>query len=147
MEVDCFFEKCYIFEGIFLSCIVKAATVLEPNKKIKMIKAVDERRINSVVTAIRFIQSTIWHIPRGLCQYNFNLLVLEINSCGLKSISSEDLDGFEKLKEMWIENNELVSLPSNLFSNMKQLERVSFAKNKLEFITSELLEPIKQSIN
>lgn len=145
MDFSCFYADRYIFGRIFYSCNVKSATIVEPNGEINVIP-LNERKNISRVQAIRFIQSTIYYVPRGFSRGFLNLSIVEINKCGLKTISLEDLDGLEKIKELWVENNDLVSLPSNLFNNMEQLELVSFAKNRLEFITSELLEPIKQSL-
>lgn len=39
-------------------------------------------------------------------------------------------------------SNELTSLPSDLFVDMLNLKVISFGENKLEFLTSKLLQPI-----
>jgi hypothetical protein len=63
----------------------------------------------------------------------------------LKEISRKDLNGLENLVGLCLGNNELTSLPEDLFVNMKNLKMVSFFNNKLEFIDSKMLKPLKKN--
>lgn len=80
--------------------------------------------------------------PRGFHKVFPNLLALEINGCGLKTISREDLKGLENLSTLFLPSNELETLPSDLFRDMRNLKYISFANNNLKFLTSKLLQPI-----
>jgi Leucine-rich repeat (LRR) protein len=59
---------------------------------------------------------------------------LKSGTADLKVISKEDLAGLEKLEELYLINNELTSLPKDLFDDMKMLKSVSFKLNELEKI-------------
>jgi BTB/POZ domain/Leucine rich repeat len=49
------------------------------------------------------------------------------------------LEGLERLH---LNKNELHSLPSDLFIGMSKLKKITFRDNKLEFLSSKILEPI-----
>lgn len=144
MEVKSYIKNCAIFKRNFYTSYVQNVSIVEQNQEIKIIDYEDD--VKDKIQAITFIQSTIYYIPKGFSRYYLNLSIVEMNNCGLKSISREDLEGLEKIKELWVENNHLVSLLSNLFTNMKQLEMISFANNKLQFMTSRLFQPIMKNL-
>lgn len=80
--------------------------------------------------------------PRGFGSYFPHIKQLDIRSCELKMISREDLFGLENLELLSITWNFLTSLPSDLLTGMNSLKSVSFRHNKLETMSSKLLEPI-----
>lgn len=51
-------------------------------------------------------------------------------------------DGLEKLKELRIQYNNLTTLPGDLFTRMKNLQKISFRGNKLKYLNRKLLDPI-----
>lgn len=60
----------------------------------------------------------------------------------MKEISREDLTGFEHLQVFSARNNQLTSLPDDLFINKPKLNQVDLISNKLEYLSSKLLQPI-----
>jgi len=52
------------------------------------------------------------------------------------------LIGLENLETLLLERNDLTSLPDDLFVRMKKLKVISFSANRLNVISSRLLEPI-----
>lgn len=72
-----------------------------------------------------------------------SLEVLYISHCHLKSINRDDLKQFPNLRMLYLANNDLVSLDSNLFEFTTKLEVISFSWNKLTFIGVNILGPTK----
>jgi len=74
-----------------------------------------------------------------------NIKALIIDSTGLKDIAMNDLIGLENVTILWIENNnQLVSLPGDLFKNMPHLQSISFRNNNIKFIGKDLLKPLNE---
>jgi hypothetical protein len=87
-------------------------------------------------------RNTVNFFPRGLNTIFQNLTEVVITRCGLKEISREDLTGLEKLEVLITEYNMIKSLPINLFEGMSKLKKISFRGNKLEFVSSEMFQPV-----
>jgi Leucine-rich repeat (LRR) protein len=94
------------------------------------------------VTAIIFKSVKLENFPRGLSFFFPNLKFFDINKCGLKTISKTDLIGLENIESLIIINNELTTLPDDLLTNMPKLKVIYFSYNKLERVSSKLLQPI-----
>lgn len=63
----------------------------------------------------------------------------------MKKISREDFIGLENLYEINFDRNEIESLPTNLFQDMRKLKNIFFYKNKLKFISPELMRPLENN--
>jgi Leucine-rich repeat (LRR) protein len=143
MELKCEFS--YVARKTIqsYSCVVKEASITEPDTNIK--EFIGEHRpgkSNEGVDAIDFQATTLHYFPRGLNKIFPSLKTLIINNCGLKSITRDDLHGLEKLEVLDLRLNQLQWLPSNLLDGMKNLKRVIFHSNKLECVSSKILSPI-----
>lgn len=82
------------------------------------------------------------YFPRNLKFFFPRLNVVNIISSGIKSLSRQDLIGLHDLSVLGIQQNELTSIPSNLFDNTKKLQFISFMENKLGNLSSKLLKPL-----
>jgi Leucine-rich repeat (LRR) protein len=140
MELECKFGT-KAFDGVqFYTCIVNEASITEPYTKIKeFIGEHHPGKSNDDVESIKFLSTTVHYVPRGLDKIFPALKKLIIYKCGLKSITRDDLKGLEILD---LRRNQLKWLPSNLFAGMTNLKQISFYDNKLERVSSKLLEPI-----
>jgi BTB/POZ domain len=144
MEVKCVFKD-HEWEGgqRLYTCFVNSASITEEGAKIISFKGNHVRgRRDEDVEAISFSDTTVECFPRDLIFFYPGLKAVEINNCGLKNITKKDLIGLENIEELTIDSNELTLLPDNLLSDMPKLKRISFYDNKLEFVNSEVLEPI-----
>lgn len=125
------------------TCVVHTSPVVKQNTVITSIKGAHlPGKTNSDVQAIIFMSKTAHFVPKGLNEFFPNLIAMKIVDCGLKSISREDLEGLENLSMMFLNNNELMSLPNDLFAKMPKLQMISMRANKLEVITSQVFKPI-----
>jgi BTB/POZ domain len=125
------------------TCRIDKATITEPGTEISSFVGQHiSNRTNKDVTGIYANNATIEYFPRKLYKLFPNLKALQINNCALKEISYEDLIGLEKLEDLCLDQNQLCSLPSDLFEGMENLREINLSDNKLEFMSSELLDPI-----
>jgi len=83
-------------------------------------------------------------MPTELLVFLDNLTVVEVRNSGLRTITKQDMRGLEKVKELWIVDNQLKQLPGDLFNDMPHLEYVSFASNEIVQIGKNLLEPLQK---
>lgn len=98
------------------------------------------------VEYLEIFNQSLAFIPRNLHKEFPNLTRLRINGCGLKEIWNEDLIGLKYLQYLDLCNNNLTSLPNDLFFGQRQLHSILFDDNQLECLSSRLLKPIKTSL-
>jgi Leucine-rich repeat (LRR) protein len=113
MDLICEFEESNwsYFTKVY-SCIVQPSNIFKTSVQIRAINGFHEDgKTNKNVEAIFFKNIIVKFIPRGLDFFFTNLTCLYIDSCGLKSICRKDLSQFPKLEGLWIEGNELTTLP------------------------------------
>jgi Leucine-rich repeat (LRR) protein len=143
MEVDCrFYENdtsdyvCYIF--VWIS---------RPETEIVAVKGDHfPGKTNLDVTSARIHDLSNEYVPRGLEKLFPNMKSLVIQNCGMEMICREDFKGLENLEELDLSYNRLTSLPEDLLRGMVKLNKISFVNNRLEAISSELLEPVKGTL-
>lgn len=141
MELKCVFKVEYT--NLYVCEIYSVSIKKVEEKRVKSIIG-DHigKRSNNDVKQIRFENSIVEYFPRGLGRIFPNLTRINLNSCGLKKINREDLEGLENIEQIHLRGNKLTTLPSNLFEGMTKLKNIYFAMNKLEFISSDLLKPL-----
>lgn len=82
--------------------------------------------------------------PSDLNVFFPNLEGIEIFNCSLKSIERSDLKPFEKIKELWLGNNELETLEADLFEFNPELQIIVFNRNRLMHVGYNILVPLPQ---
>lgn len=145
MEVQCEYQLGQLdndFKSKYL-CTVKNVNIVAANTRItKFIGNHVNGKSVADVDELVFLNTTVEHIPCGLNIIFPQLNVLRIENCGLKAICQKDLLGLENLTTLKLPSNQLTSLPSNLFTKMENLRKVSFKCNKLKYLQLDLLKPM-----
>lgn len=85
----------------------------------------------------------VHHMPSSLEQYFPQLEVLQIWSCGLRSLTKNDIKVFEDLKEVSMSGNEIETLQSDLFAANPKVTKIDFSRNNLKHIGFNLLVPLE----
>lgn len=144
MEVNCSFTLIdWENNNILYTCEVTAASITEPGTDITNFKGCHiPGKSNIDVEAISFDNIEVKYFPRRISETFPNLIALQIENCGLRSISRSDLSGLENLNDVSIVDNDLVGLPNDLFENFHKLTAISLDGNRLEFLSSQLLIPV-----
>lgn len=95
------------------------------------------------IKAIYFKNGVMKKLPKRLSEICPAIELLSVRNCGLEEISKSDLSGFGSLRTLSIENNELITLPNDLFEDNPEISWVSFKGNKLLHIGPNILDPLK----
>lgn len=113
---------------------------------IEIIGSHERYKSNIDVTVLEIISRPLKSFP-GLLHTVFpRLTTLTITGCGIKKISKEHLIGLERLKELDLHDNNLVFLQDDLLADKKELKTIRFSDNKIERLSSKLLEPVEGSL-
>jgi hypothetical protein len=137
---------CYKDWSMYYSCYISSATVTEPGATVTSFKGEhNEGYDNENVEHLWFRNAKIHYTPRGFAKIFTNLVRFEIEYSGLKEIHREDLSGMPNLKEIMLDYNDLRVIPDDLFVDTPQLTLISMSCNKIEFMSSKVLEPIKDN--
>lgn len=147
MQVDCLFKyKEALDRTMKYFCIVQSVNINSYLTNIKSFVGDHEvGKSNNEVEGISFEGTVVEYFPRRLDKHFPNLTSLRIVSCGLKVIRWKDLKGLEDLTELYLVGNQLKSLPNNLFTDMKSLKFIMLQSNKLQYLSSRLLDPIDKT--
>jgi hypothetical protein len=82
--------------------------VAKPGVKVRAIVGKHEQESSGKdVTAIEFSCARMLYVPQGIDKFFKSLSCLEIENCGLKTLSRDDLFGLESLKVLLVRSNKL----------------------------------------
>ncbi|KAJ6644201.1 Cathepsin L, partial [Pseudolycoriella hygida] len=96
----------------------------------------------SGVHALNIYEGTCEVIPSGLGSVFPNVEFFTIWNAKLKTVTSEDIQQFSKLREIWLYTNELEYLQSNLFEYNPNVEYINFKSNKIKYIGGNFFESL-----
>lgn len=130
------------FFGLQHKCIIIAASIEVPETIIAIEREDDSPNL---VLGLNFRRSTVNYFPRGLHQSFRYLTRLHLIDCKLMVLDRLDLIALDRLISINFDKNYLRLLPSDLFVGMKGLKAISFAYNEMEFLSSELLNPVLEN--
>lgn len=88
----------------------------------------------------------LFQIPKGIHLHLPNLVHLNVYGCRIGSVTREDLKGLEKLTYLSMGDNELTTLPSDLFVGFKDLESIDLSSNDIDALSSEVFRPIAECL-
>ena len=124
-----------------------ASEIEKPNTEVVELKGIHEDgKADKDVEGFIATNLTVQYFPRALGKIYANLTHLSIEGCSLKEISRNDLLGLENLEHFEASFNKLTSLPNDLFIDKHKLRRVYFDNNKILRVSSQLLEPVKKTL-
>lgn len=133
--------RCDYFDSGY-TCHVSFLTIVSPGLDV----SIGSHHRNTCVNCLKIAYQCMSYFPRNLAAVFPNLTEIKIKDCGLKEISKNNLAGFEKLKVLCLKNNQLTSLPDDLFQNNKRVQAIDFDGNQLRDLSSRLLHPILRTI-
>lgn len=132
-----------------------SSTCLQQCKAVNLIITKPNQTVTKIFTNIPKVEEVrvlkmhdqiVHHLPTSLESFFPELNVLQIWSCGLKSLSQSDLKVFENLHELSVSGNDIEVLASNVFSENSKLTKLDFSRNNLKHIGFNLLTPLDNLI-
>lgn len=147
MIVECEYEYVRYELGYFYTCKLSSLAVTSPGVEIESIVGSHlNGKFDDDVKAVWFVDAVVQFVPRGVPKFFKNLTILAIIDTGLVEITKADLAGFEKIREITLCFNNLTWLPDDLFCGMTHLEMILMNGNKIESMSSKILEPLSKTI-
>lgn len=130
-------------EGLGYKCIISSAVIKEREVIVSYVLGKHlEGKEDEDVEGLLIVADQVEYLPRGINWLFTNLKILHLKS-GLKEITREDIAGFQNLTVLWLSEQKLVSLPSDLLVDLKKLEEISIFGNNLEFVDSKMFDHLK----
>lgn len=125
------------------ACAVKNLIITSPNQTVT---TVNDRGAafyeNHDVRILKIKDQAVNFMPLGIDQFFPDLVVISITNCSLKAIEQADLKPFRDLQELYLHNNEIETISSDLFEFSRQLRFIHFSWNKIKFIGENVLKPL-----
>lgn len=100
----------------------------------------DAGRNNQQIHGFRINSLTVHYFPH--VKAFPNLIGISIENCHLKELNQKDLMLYPKLKELWLEKNDIKLLEEGLFDDNKELFYINLRSNKLLHIDQGVFEHI-----
>lgn len=100
-------------------------------------------KTRTAISALTIINKKAFYIPKFIEGVAKSLEGIGIINCRLKSIDKRDLKQFTNLRGLWLVDNDLEVLESDLFEFTTKLEIINFSGNQLKLVESNVLEPLK----
>lgn len=122
-----------------LLCNIRSRSQTTPPPKIDKN---EQNENNAKVQVLKVSEVKLDEFSKFLLETFPSMTSLQINDCGIDKISREDLIGFGNIEELDMSFNKLKTLPDDLFADMPKLRWIKFASNKIDTLSSKLLEPI-----
>ncbi|KAG5669338.1 hypothetical protein PVAND_017226 [Polypedilum vanderplanki] len=89
-------------------------------------------------------QRHVTKFPRNIEGYFPNLLGIDMEGCGLTTISARDLAPFKNLRQISLEDNKITELASNLFHHNPNLRRIDLEGNNIIHIGLDIFRHLNQ---
>ncbi|KAL7015156.1 hypothetical protein ACKWTF_016307 [Chironomus riparius] len=131
------------------TCFIILLYVNTMNSKITSFKSIDDLNdpeIYRKVTRVFIYPSYLPTFPSELSDFFPNLEYIEIYNAEMKTICSNDLKGFTKLKKLRLDFNKISYLPGNLFEFTPKISQISFANNKITKIGPQIFDKLENLI-
>lgn len=146
MEIVCEFKKLTWSSGEEYTAVVKEVKNQSSSSTITKFseesgKAVDSR----IVRGISFTNIHLDVFPKGLDKVFPNIRCVSITHGGLKKVRRSDFAGLTQVINLELGNNDLESLPDDLFMDMPNLQRIRLSNNRISRMSSKTLLQMKNS--
>lgn len=142
VEINCDHQRnVWTKRGPIQECLVEYLVVSSSDEVVTKLNKHDYTTIKSffILKSMRCL-----YMLKGVEKFLTNLEVLVIAGTGLKVVKSSDLRPFELLKEIYMNDNQLEALDSDLFTFNPEITVLNFENNKIKQIGCGFLEPLKR---
>ena len=143
MELECQYSNGFWSNRPNYTCHVAKASIIEPGTRISTFKGIHASgKTNTDVESLSISGTRVEYFPRGLSTIFPRLTHVRINCCGLKEISRKDFEGLNNIEYLSLSNNDLKSLPNDLFVETPKLQRIYLDNNKIQRLSSKIFDPL-----
>ena len=143
MEIECNYHDLPWPNGVKYTCRVLKVSIIEPGARIATFKGIHlAGRSNINVKGLVVSRTQVEYFPRGLSTTFPSLTNVLVENCGLKNIARKDFEGLGNLEYLNLSNNELKSLPNDLFVDTPNLRQIFLHVNKIEQLSSKIFDPL-----
>lgn len=144
IEVYCTFSDTDFPVGRYYTCEVRFwIIVIDYMTVVDFQGRHDGGRKNSNVQGIRIHEMTTKYLPTNLCKHFLRLEAIEVVGGRLARLEKNDIKSYPRLRVLWLPRNNIEILSSDVFEGNLKLEKISFYGNRLKFIDSEFIKPLK----
>lgn len=150
ITINCEFKQDVIHDWkLRYTCKTKKFLVVKDDRIVKVVAGEHLRNKTTEMKSDNVTQYfarglNIERFPGGLPSHFANLEVIRITSCNLRLLFKEDMLNLDKLIFLDLMGNKIEKLESDAFENSRALQEVMLNNNRLHFIGSKLLDPLKQ---
>jgi hypothetical protein len=85
-----------------------------------------------------------WPTYQSIINYFPNIVSLQFKQCNLDFVTKEHIRDYITIRELFLNENKIKSLPGDLFHYSPQLEVISFKNNRIKFIDSDIFAPLRR---
>lgn len=85
----------------------------------------------------------IFYLPDKIGDAYPNLIIIRAGNCSITAISRQNFKGLNKLKNVYLPDNQIKELENGAFKGLLELRCIYLFRNQIEKILSETFEGLK----
>lgn len=144
IEVYCTYGDMDFAVGSFYTCEVRFWIIVIDYMTVSNFQGRQSSgKKNYNVHGLKVPEMTTKYLPINLLEHFHKLEAIEVVGAKMARLEKRDLDSFPHLKVLWLPRNNIEVLSNDVFEGNAKLEKISFYQNRLKFIGSEALMPLK----
>lgn len=116
--------------GSLDECLLRNVTVRAPNEGISAVAGYSMNFRSFYI----YQSPDCLYFPSGVDNLFPNITILLVTHSGLKFLTTDDLKPFHHIKGLYLNNNQLTSIGSDLFVNNKNLREINLSGNRINSI-------------
>lgn len=106
------------------------------------VAAADPQAKNKILSFYILSSPLCFYVPSGIAENFKNIKVLIIANTGLRVITQVDLKPLKKLRNLYVDNNQLTSLDDDLFLSNPSIEYINVSNNQIKSVGMRTFEPL-----
>lgn len=119
--------------AIYKTCFMNDTAVINFNDF-----AISSVQDESIARLDFFTNRNIFYLPVNVSESFPKLSFYNAQNCSIKAISKENFEGLFELKKLYLDNNEIAKIPSDIFDDLGQLEWLTLGENKNRFLSKNV---------
>lgn len=120
-------------------CLVHSLAIESPNEAITSVNGLTTP---TTFQGLNFYGMVVQYLPKNIGKFFPQLRGLTVWSTGLKAIQAADLENLSHLESVYINQNEIEELNSDLFKFTPKINDVYFGNNQISHVGKDLLTKI-----
>jgi Leucine rich repeat len=128
------------------ACIASVIFVGDPRHVTEVSKNHLAGRSDNDVLGVAIEKQDLKFVPRNISSFFPNVQAFDIRHCGVEDIAKEDISGFKNLSMFQPADNNIRSIPNDMFQGNPSIRAIAVGRNPIRHIAANVFDPLTQLV-